>query len=259
MDGRLAGAPAMEKTQGFSRENYGLVPIRLETWEGFIFVTFDPNAESLTSYLGDLPEKMESYSFSDMVCVRRKAYDIEANWKLYMENIEFYHTAMVHGDSIGRQIGDTEDTRGQWEALYMPSKTPIAILPGETSSFPYIKTLKGKAAEGTYFPLLYPNTMFMFATTQDCMWWISLYPKGPLRSRIVLGFCFPKTTVARSDFEQVVQKYYKRWDYSIPQDDRAVEKQQIGLHSRARPPGRYAWVEPLVYRFDNWVLDRVLD
>ena len=42
-------------------------------------------AESLRDCLGDLPEQFSSYRFSDMVCVRRKEYDLACNWKLYRE------------------------------------------------------------------------------------------------------------------------------------------------------------------------------
>ena len=74
-----------EKTAHFDAADYGLIPLRLESWAGFLFVNLDETAESLRDCLGDLPEQFSSYRFSDMVCVRRKEYDLACNWKLYRE------------------------------------------------------------------------------------------------------------------------------------------------------------------------------
>ena len=256
LSGENIGTPEMHQTRNFDKSEYGLFPVKIETWDGFMFVNFDPGSDGLLDYLGDVPEQLASYNFSDMVCVRRKDYDLAANWKLYMENIEFYHTARVHGETVGKQEGILEKTQGQWLNIFMPSERSIAYFDDGSPSLPHIKTLKGKAAKGTYFPLLCPNTMF--ATTQDCMWWITAHPAGSELSRMSLGFCFPKSTTELPDFEEIVQRYFGRWDKSMPEDDMAVQRQQAGLKSPIWSPGRLSWAEPVTHLFDNWVLDRVL-
>ena len=99
----------------------------------------------------------------------------------------------------------------------------------------------------------------MFGCTYDCMWWLELHPLGPARTKLIVGSCFPRSTAARPDFADVIQKYYKRWDISIPEDNVISERQQIGLQSPFTRPGRFSYMEPLVHVIDNWVLDRVLD
>src|SRR5687767_5564243 len=47
LNGELAGAPEMEQTAGFRKEDHGLVQLRLDTWAGFIFVNFDAHAAPL--------------------------------------------------------------------------------------------------------------------------------------------------------------------------------------------------------------------
>src|SRR5690606_3576881 len=53
-DGRLLGAPAMERTEGFDKSQYGLPQLAVELWQGFVFVNFDreaaPLAPTLTRY-----------------------------------------------------------------------------------------------------------------------------------------------------------------------------------------------------------------
>jgi hypothetical protein len=127
-------------------------------------------------------------------------------------------------------------------------------LPGDTTSFPHIPTLKGKTAEGTY--MIYPN--WFFATTQDCMWWLHAQPRGPNRSIVTQGAVFPRATTQRPDFAETVQKYYKRWDKSLPEDNEISVLQQAGLTSSFSQPGRFSLNEPVVHSIAQWVLDRVV-
>ena len=103
LNGRLRGAPEMEKTVGFDKGDNGLIAIRTEVWGGFIFVCFDSAAPPLKDYLGELPDKLLPYRLEDMALVRRKTYDIACNWKLFVENAkELYHIATVHRSTIDK-------------------------------------------------------------------------------------------------------------------------------------------------------------
>ena len=258
LDGKLLGAPDMDKTQGFKREDWGLLALRLELWEGFIFVSLTDEVPDLSSYLGDITQKYASYRFSDMVCTRRKSYEIAANWKLFIENaMEDYHTATVHRLSIGVQDTVREDATGQWDSVHMESESTIAVLPEDDTTLPHIEGLEGRPASGTYFTVIYPQTFF--GSTQDCMWWLQSLPHGPDHTTIEIGSCFPRSTVERPDFEQQVVKYYTRWDKSLPEDNGICERQQAGFGSALSRPGPLCWREPLVHAIDNWMLDRVLD
>ncbi|HLI13831.1 MAG TPA: aromatic ring-hydroxylating dioxygenase subunit alpha [Alphaproteobacteria bacterium] len=259
LDGALVGTPGMEKTRNFDRADYGLVPLRLESWDGFLFLTFDGGSPDLKSYLGDLPEKLASHSLPDMVCVRRREYDLACNWKIYLENaMEEYHTPTVHKASIGKQATVREKSRGQWDGMHMPAAKTIALLPEDIdAAFPPIPSLRGKAAAGTYFIAIYPCTFF--AVTQDCMWWHQEFPIAPNRTKVVIGSCFPRETVARSDFADRVTRYYRRWDKSLPEDNAISEAQQAGLSSSFSRPGRLSFHESVVHDIAKWVLDRVLD
>ncbi len=258
LSGELIAAAGMEQALNFDKRRYGLVPIRLETWDGFVFVNFDAAAPGLREYLGDLPERLASYGMGDMVCVRRREYDLACNWKLYLENaMEEYHTPTVHRLSIGAQVTVRETPHGAWDGMFMPSEKTIAVLSEDmASAFPPIPTLDAKAARGTYFVVVYPMTFFAF--TQDCLWWLQQFPQGPTRTRVVIGSCFPRTTVARPDFAERVAKYYRRWDKSLPEDNAISERQQAGMGSSFAQPGRLSHHEPLVHGIANWMLDHVV-
>ncbi len=258
-EGKLIVAPEMEQTKDFRMEDFPLIPLKLEQWAGFIFINLDENAGPLKDYLVDLPEVLSSYRFENMVCVRRKEYTLESNWKIYVENaMEAYHVPTVHRSTLSRQKGvfpTVEPSNGQWMALHKEHEGTRALLTGDTG-FPRIPTLEGKAARGSYYPLIFPSTMF--GSTTDCMWWLELQPLSASRTKLIVGSCFPKEVTERPDFEEVVQRYYKRWDISIPEDNEISALQQIGLASPFSKPGRLSYAEPLVHVFNNWVLDRVL-
>jgi phenylpropionate dioxygenase-like ring-hydroxylating dioxygenase large terminal subunit len=257
-DGALLGAPGMQDHPSFDRADWGLTRVRCESWQGFLFVSVEDGGPRLVEHLGDLVEKLGGYRFEDMVCVRRLDYDVACNWKLLVENaMEEYHTGTVHHASLGQQHAVQETTRGHWDAIYIPQETSIAVLPGETPPFPAIDGLTGRPAHGTYFTILHPATQF--ACTQDSMWWLRVLPLGPAQSRLTVGFCFPRTTVARADFEAGVKRYYHRWETGIAEDNAICEAQQKGLASTLRQPGPFALREPAVHRINNWVLDQVLD
>jgi len=259
IEGKLIVAPEMDATRGFDPAEWHLTPIRLESWGGFIFINFDESAPPLMDYLGDLPQKLASYRFEDMTCVRRKEYVLQCNWKIYVENaMEAYHIATVHRSTLSRQKGKPSEAQpadGQYCALFKEHKGSRALLAGETG-FPEMDHLQGMAGQGSWYPLIYPSTMF--GCTYDCMWWLELHPMGPHQTKLIVGSSFPRDIVSRPDFEEVVQNYYKRWDISIPEDNHISELQQRGLSSPFARQGRLAQAEPLVHTFANWVLDRVL-
>src|SRR4029079_3680029 len=48
------------------KADYGLVSVRCEVWEGFIFINFDHDAIPLTEYLGDFAKGLEGYPFHEL-------------------------------------------------------------------------------------------------------------------------------------------------------------------------------------------------
>jgi ring hydroxylating enzyme alpha subunit len=85
-----------------------------------------------------------------------------------------------------------------------------------------------------------------------------LRPHGPGRTTLIHGACYPRKTVARPDFGNVVTRYYQRWDKTTAEDILASERQQTGLDSPFSRAGRFSFREILVHEIDNWILDRVV-
>jgi len=262
LNGSLLGCAGMESVKGFDRADYPLIAVKTDTWGGFIFVNFDPGCEGLATFLGNIGDAFESYQLENMVCTRRAEYEVACNWKIYVENaMEAFHVPHVHRNSINRQRGSVrhdrtfDATEGNWVVMHKQHEGSRAVLVGD-KSFPALPQLRGKAAMGTYYPLIFPSTML--GCTIDCMWFLEIHPLGATRMQLIVGSCFSKETTRRDDFDEVAASYYKRWDMTTREDTDISAVQQQGISSPLSRPGRLSEHEPLVHAIDNWVLDHVL-
>jgi len=98
LDGSLKGIPEFEGVENFERADNGLAPIRVDTWECFVFVNLDPNACSLASFLGRLVEKVAPLGVSKLHYFDSRSYDIHCNWKVFVDNYldGGYHVPHLH-------------------------------------------------------------------------------------------------------------------------------------------------------------------
>ena len=67
LDGRLLGAPAMERTAGFAKSDWGLPNLQVEVWLGFLFVNFDATAKPLAPSLAAYEPYLEHYDLANAV------------------------------------------------------------------------------------------------------------------------------------------------------------------------------------------------
>jgi choline monooxygenase len=255
LNGAVLAAPSMEETAGFDKGEYGLLPIRLETWAGFVFINYSDDAPSLRTDLGDLADLLASHDMSDMICTWRKELEARCNWKLLVENaMETYHTGTVHAATVGSQKSVSFSGVGEWMGMQVLSKSSIAVMQGEPPFKP-IAGLSEQAQQGTFFMFLHPTTQFCCA--QDCMWWLTVRPVAADRTVLSIGGCFPRRTVEQPNFEADAAPYYKRWESVALEDVGVLEKLQTALHSRLFRPGPLSWRDDLVHTFDQWVLNRL--
>ena len=118
LEGHLTFVQQESEFFDLDRDDYGLVPVRIETWEGFIFVNLDAESTTpLREYLGELGAGLEGYPFDKMTQVYKYRADVGSNWKLFIDAFaEFYHAPVLHA----KQAVDDESRKLQsygFEAL----------------------------------------------------------------------------------------------------------------------------------------------
>lgn len=262
LDGRLIGAPEMEETLDFRKEDYGLVPLRLETRDGFLFLCHDPSAPSLDAWLGDFSELHAPWSLGDMVTARRREIEVPCNWKLYLEVFnEYYHLRSVHPRSIAGLFDrpdPPEAVTGEYLTQFGTHEGTAALLDQHRDlALPTIATLQGRNRGGTRYTWLMPG--FAFAVTTDALWMHEVTPLAPDRSKVAMTACFPREAFDLPDFETRAAAYFERLDRAIEEDLAVLSEQQVGLSSPLARPGRFSGLEPNVAAFGRWLAERVSD
>ncbi|MFL5779036.1 MAG: aromatic ring-hydroxylating oxygenase subunit alpha [Chloroflexota bacterium] len=71
LDGRLVRAKHTEDLADFSPETYSLAPLRLEAWQGFLFLSFDPDARPLLDWLDDVVDHFARFDLTGLRPARR--------------------------------------------------------------------------------------------------------------------------------------------------------------------------------------------
>jgi phenylpropionate dioxygenase-like ring-hydroxylating dioxygenase large terminal subunit len=88
------------------RAEHGLALVRVEVWEGFIFVNLDADDTTpLRDYLGELGEGITGYPFHKMTQVHKFRAEVGSNWKLFIDAFtEFYHAPVLHAkQAVGEE------------------------------------------------------------------------------------------------------------------------------------------------------------
>jgi phenylpropionate dioxygenase-like ring-hydroxylating dioxygenase large terminal subunit len=98
LDGKLAFIQQESEFFDVDKSKYGLMQVRTEVWEGFVFVNLDPdNTTPLRDYLGRFAHGIEGYPFGKLTQVHKYRAEIGSNWKLFIDAfVEFYHAPILH-------------------------------------------------------------------------------------------------------------------------------------------------------------------
>jgi choline monooxygenase len=233
LDGRLIGTPDVEGVEFFDRSTMGMVPLRLETWEQFIFVNFDEDAVPLSDYLGDIPEQARGFQFAGLQFAERRDYIIQCNWKVYVDNyLEGYHIPIAH-PGLMREIDYAQyrtDTFRYHSQQFAPIRAMKAEDAGERAYAP------GSGTQEALYFWIFPNLM------------LNLYPDN-VSTNLIVPLSQDKTlTVFEWFFHDVgsakVQERMKKaiaFSDEVQQEDIGLcERVQQGLRSSLYDRGRYS-------------------
>lgn len=273
LDGRLIAASYREGVEGFDFETCALSPVRLDTWAGWIFVTFDPNALDLGAYLDeDQVRELTGFLHQDELRLSdRYALELDCNWKLVLENLmDMYHTGVIHAQSFGKvfPLRDFQYrlTKNGYHAEYQSltmcrdGKSPFGPMPwmGQTRA-PWMKE-KSKGVDRNH--PLYAFTIFVrpcmnIFVRHDLVQPFTYFPLGPDRTQVTVYTLLPKQHFERPDFE-AKNKIYKDFIRLVIEEDRAMMLSlQQGLKSRNFVPGPMVNLEKPIHHILNLYLDRM--
>ena len=267
LEGRLIIAPNFTDPDGeplideSNEAEFGLAEIESGTWGGFIFVRFEQDSETLEDHLGTFVEEFASHRLEDMACARKVVYEMDANWKCFVENyIDLYHIPYVHKDSLARWK-TTEyrriEPRGQESIGFATHEGSQLLLPDDSYvGFPAMPQIDADRKGGTFFSTLKPG--FLMTMSNDGALVFQSEPISAAKSRLIVSSLFPKSYFERDDFDLLSENYYRRNSMVVEEDMVVSLRQYAGLQSPLARIARLCGDETRVSAFANWIVDRII-
>ncbi|MFI6498772.1 aromatic ring-hydroxylating dioxygenase subunit alpha [Nonomuraea typhae] len=263
LDGKLAAAPNLAKMPDIDRAAYGMIPVDLREWLGYAWLCLagePPSFEetvtgAATERLGD-PAAIEHYHVDKLALGRRIVYDVQANWKLIVENfMECYHCATIHpeltavlpefagGYAAQYYVGHGAEFAERAEGFTVDGRAGFGKLPGvsaEQDRRYYAITVRPQV-----FINLVPDHVIMHR----------MIPLAADRTVVECDWLYhPDVVASGADLSHSVELFHRVNE----QDFDACERTQPGMSSRAyRDGGVLVPSEHHISAFHQWVNQRL--
>jgi choline monooxygenase len=227
LDGSLKGMPEFEGVNNFERQKNGLVPVRADTWEKFVFVNLDPQAAPLNDFLGGLVKRVAPLGVSKLRYFDSRSYDIHCNWKVFVDNYldGGYHVPHLHKGLSS--VLDYKQYTIENEDRYCLQSSPMVSSEEDAATG---ATRKGDRA---WYFWQYPN--LMINCYEGYMDTNLVLPVDVDHCRVIFDFYFADVSDARREYNQQSVAVGAR----VQDEDLGIcEAVQRGLKSRAYGAGR---------------------
>jgi phenylpropionate dioxygenase-like ring-hydroxylating dioxygenase large terminal subunit len=263
LDGRLLGAPAMERTVDFDKKQWGLPSVLVEIWQGFIFVNLDPSAAALTPTLSRYEPFLEHYELSAAVCPGTFTLrDLPWNWKVMFENFnDGYHANKLHHtiqDFCPSELAAFPVPWNDDSNVIFRTNGYIHIDGGFNATtkalMPIYPNLTEEERQRSTFALMPPT--LCFGTAPDQAFFFIITPKTAGTIDVEIGYLFHPTALENPMFDYLYKMSDAGVQVFVQQDQDATMKVQRGMNSRFAARGRYSWQEESHVQFNRWLVTR---
>lgn len=228
LDGSLKGMTEFEGVRDFDRAQNGLIPVRVDTWENFVFVCLDARTGSLVDHVGNLASRVAPLNIGTLQFFAQRRWVIDCNWKVYADNYldGGYHVPHMHKGL--NSVLDYSQYTVENEGRASIQSTPLRV--GEQSDAAAACTRRGDY--GYYF-WLYPN--FMINWYSGLMDTNLVLARGPNQCEVIFDYYFEDVSPAAEAFNRESISVADR----VQDEDIAIcHFVQRGLHSSSYQAGR---------------------
>jgi len=282
IDGNLIAARSM--ADDFDKSGYGLNKVAADVIGGLVLICFSDKPASLDKARSDLAEPMAMFGFDNLKLAAYKSYDIDANWKLSIENYaECYHCATSHPEYAQMHTLMVDDKKRERVQGHMYEKMEACgirdiiiekedcnVPPGEFG-YAYSRTalfdgyLTGSKEGKSVAPLL--------GELKDYDGGASDFNLGAFSYLLAYSdhvVCYVFTPVdmdsskceiywlVRADAEDGkdydVEELSWLWDITTHADKTIIVNNSKGVHSRYYKPGPFSEMEDLEQSYIEWIL-----
>ena len=263
LDGRLVAAPNLTSMQDVDRTAYGLVPVHLREWLGYVWVCLADRPTSFEdTVIGAVAARLggtdviERWDVANLAVGRRICYEVAANWKLIIENfMECYHCATIHPELTEVLPEFADGYAAQYfvghGAAFGEQAKGFTVDGGEGHN-----PIPGVGAEHDrrYYAITV-NPQVFINLVPDHVVFHRIYPVAPDHTTVECDWLYlPDVVAGGADIDRSVELFHR----VNQQDFNACERCQLAATSRAYADGGVLVPsEHHIGEFHRWVTDRL--
>ncbi len=263
-NGKLIAAPYMDKTPGFKVDDYRLKEVRWEVWQGFIYISLNADADSVSDRLSEFEKIIEQDQVENYVHAVACDAIWPANWKCFIENyMDAYHVFKVHKATFG-QYGSVAEITTMHDGndhftYHLVDVGSIAEYQHDAAvgvAHPDNKSLDEFWRRQTLLACVFPaHTMQL---QPDMLWYVSVQPYGIDQFRMRWSVSFPPEVINGQENPQEYIDNNREFLNAVNAEDEGIlAKVYQGSKSAQASPGPYAYLERNVFHFGQY-LSRIL-
>ncbi len=246
--GKLVGAPHMDKE---AVRDIRLKELRLEIWQGLVFVNLDADAEPLAPGLTALEQRMEPLRLPEHRVIMTETLDLVCNWKILIENFcESYHVFSIHKDTLEplTPTASTELREGGPGFNHHIQRNSTPMPPGLVAKL----NLPPDQSDEFHLICIYPALAFGFSPSHGLC--LTVLPDGPGRLKAHIMLTRPEFD---GDTDEAAATSIDRVRQFLAEDLGVIEGIQRGLAAGTgnRAPV-HRWETPS-WEFSRYLLDRL--
>lgn len=241
-DGRLVGVPHRSEYPNLQTDKLGLIPVPLEKWRGFLFVTLEPGSPSVAEMMAPYEHEIEPYRFEDLrVLGRVTVRPRQLNWKTLCDNYSDHLHIPVGHPGLTRLFGKSYRIEAQPHVDKMEGDLVDKISPNPSERayqkwLPKLDDLPESHQRKWLYYKLFPNIAFdIYPDQVDFMQFIPMSSTTTLLREI--SYAHP------DDRREMKAVRYLNWRINRrvnAEDTELITRVQLGMQSpnyRAGPLG----------------------
>ncbi len=258
LDGALRGAPHMERTPGFCKDDYRLPEFRTDTWLGWVYVTLNPDIAPVGERLTQLTEMISRYNMEDYIETFRDELVWDTNWKILAENfMESYHLPTLHRATIGpaskMEEMDCPPGFDTFNYHWITKDSSLHI----GNAHPDNTTLEGDWRKTVALMTIYPTQLV--SLTPGYFWYLLLSPRGVGQVHIVFAGGLAPEFMRDPHGPQHMSSLKTLLDRVNAEDRHGVEAVFRSAHAPLARPGHLSHLERPNYDFARYLARRLMD
>jgi choline monooxygenase len=251
--GQLLAAPFMEGVHEFTPRAHRLAELRTEVWEGWVYVTLDPDIAPVATQLRGLQERLAMFDMGRQQQIFRKDEVWRTNWKSLAENfMESYHLFRLHSKTVEPEMPTKTTVCTEGEDAYCLHY--FDCIPGSTIGTAHASKVQlGEADRRKHYDAcIFPS--HLIAGGHNFVFWLSLYPRSALEVHVRWGVTMaPEHLADIADKEQYIRDNESFFDAVNLEDRTLLEAMQTAQHAPLTKSGRLSLFERPLWEFQKYL------